>query len=123
MRVTSMKMVRQFAGIAATCCLFPAMLCPQERPSGLDPGAASADPTQTRQGFVEKRGSQEASRRKAEELVQEALALAQKQTSGDFRAATTHFQESARQFKLAGLPERAAKMYLEIGGIYFILSK
>ena len=68
-------------------------------------------------------GSQEASRRKAEELAQEALALAQKQTSGDFSAATTHFQESARQFKLAGLPERAAKMYLEIGGIYFILSK
>jgi CHAT domain-containing protein/tetratricopeptide (TPR) repeat protein len=102
------------------------MLCPQERPSGLDTGSASADPTQTRQGLVEMRGSQgsqEASLRKAEELVQEALALAQKQTSGDFRAATTHFQESARQFKLAGLPERAAKMYLEIGGIYFILSK
>ena len=68
-------------------------------------------------------GSEEVARRKGEDLAQEALALAQKQTSGDFRAAIVLFHKSLRQFQITGLTERAAEIYLEIGGISFILSK
>jgi CHAT domain-containing protein/tetratricopeptide (TPR) repeat protein len=121
-----MRLAFHIAGIAATCCLFPAMLCPQQSPSGLGPGAPSAAPTRARQGFAaidDSQGGQETARRRAEELAQKALALSQKQTSGDFGAAIILFQESARQFQIAGLPERAAEIYLEIGGTSFILSR
>jgi len=68
-------------------------------------------------------GSQDGARRKGEDLAEEALALAQKQTGGDFQEAIVRYKKSAGQFKIAGLPERAAETYVEIGGISFILSK
>jgi CHAT domain-containing protein/tetratricopeptide (TPR) repeat protein len=121
-----MTLGRQFTGIAGICCLMPAILyCQQMSTPGLEPGVPSAystpmdrEPSEIRNG----QSSQEALRRKAEELAQEALVLSQKQTSGGFRAGTKRFKKSAQLFLAAGLPQRAAEINLELGDIYYILS-
>ena len=120
-----MRIALQLAGIAATCCLVPALFCLQQSPTGVSAGAPSSRRMRVKQRFAGMRANQgsQAARKKAEELEQEALALARKQTSADFRAAIILFQESARQFQIAGAPERAAEINLEIGGIAFILSR
>src|SRR5262249_27072388 len=104
-----MKHARQLAGIARTCCLLPAIFCLAQSPTDMNPAIPPAGPART-QGFAGMRSGQaspEAARKKAEELAQEARVLTQKQTSVDARAAIVLFRESARQFQMGALPERA----------------
>src|SRR5690242_13880562 len=113
--------------LAGMLAAFPVLVCarsatPRTFLKGM-PAANNGMPQQKGLNDVAGRPSREVSLHKAEAAEQKAALLREHPNTRDLQAAIVLFQESARLFKTGSSYDRAAGANLQIGEIYFTLSK